>query len=102
MLKLKRYSNIYRYLVKYNKSYNLASIESLCDRRNEPLTFHDEGQQNNSNGGNRSRWKNDDMLMLSSIGIGLVFCSTYINNSKVIEKKFFRSVQYGIELEVKK
>ncbi|KAK9747134.1 Ankyrin repeats (3 copies) [Popillia japonica] len=32
----------------------------------------------------------------------IVFCSSYVSNIKLNEKKFFRSVQYGIEHEVRR
>lgn len=45
---------------------------------------------------------NNKLLSLAALGIGLVYCESYVNNNKLTEKRFFRAVQYGIEQEVKR
>lgn len=102
MLRFKKCCNICRCLMKYNKTHNLASF-SVCDGRNLETTFHYESnQEDNRNNWYDSWWRKNNILMLSSVGVGLVFCSSYVSNIKLNEKKFFRSVQYGIEHEVRR
>lgn len=105
MIRLKKCSNLYRYLTKYNSNRNLTSISSRCNVNNPLIKVCEDDWSHNKDNTNRSQrdwWKNTSVLALSSIGIGLVFCDSHINNSKINEKRFFRSVQYGIEHEVKR
>ncbi|GJQ81472.1 hypothetical protein Trydic_g14628 [Trypoxylus dichotomus] len=85
------------------RSRSLTSVDNSCNNNNIPVIFYNQTKKEYGGNFNDRWWRTkDNILLLSSIGVGLVLCNSYISNSKLNEKKFFRSVQYGIDHEVKR
>lgn len=98
-----------KFLFNWNEFCKIISTTQLCKLHNNAISCKGNSVSNRPNQyikkynyerlDDKSNSK-ANILQLAALSFGFAYCQSFINN-KLVEKKFFRAIQYGVQHEVK-